>query len=364
MRPSSTRDLRRGRVPITCSACRAALSITHEGGPRRWSWAARRPSCSTSPLQRSSTRSRGPPRCSRARRGGAPSTRGAGQARSAHIRTTGASSTSAWLGTHRHGRHGAHLDAGQVHYEWNNASRPASRSSPATRWSSTRATPPTGTTRGLDPRGRARPRALPRASLHRPRAGPRRRARRRARGRDPRDEARRRLRLDGDPARARPPPRERLREALLQIWDLSDGQHARMGRGIAVPIEAFPGVMGTALDEPGGHSTMPPRKNGGNMDVKQLTAGRRSTCRCGCDGALFSVGDGHGGAGRRRSVRHRRRDERAGDAPLRPPARPPPGGAAPPHDAPARRGTNRGPGTRPRRTAPTSSPSASRPRST
>ncbi len=52
----------------------------------------------------------------------------------------------------------------------------------------------------------------------------------------------------------------------LQIWDVSDGKFARNARRkIAVPIEAFPGVMGTALPEPGGHSTMPPRKNGGNM---------------------------------------------------------------------------------------------------
>ena len=49
----------------------------------------------------------------------------------------------------------------------------------------------------------------------------------------------------------------------LQIWDLSDGRFARAGDRIAVPIDPFPGVMGTALDLPGGHSTMPPRKNGG-----------------------------------------------------------------------------------------------------
>jgi acetamidase/formamidase len=53
---------------------------------------------------------------------------------------------------------------------------------------------------------------------------------------------------------------------FLQIWDLADRRHARMRGNIAVPIEAFPGVMGVALDEPGGHSTMPPRRNGGNMD--------------------------------------------------------------------------------------------------
>jgi acetamidase/formamidase len=84
---------------------------------------------------------------------------------------------------------------------------------------------------------------------------------------------------------------------FLQLWDLSDGAFARMARGIAVPIEAFPGVMGTALDEPGSHSTMPPRKNGGNMDVKQLTAGATLYLPVWVDGALFSVGDGHAAQG-------------------------------------------------------------------
>jgi acetamidase/formamidase len=83
----------------------------------------------------------------------------------------------------------------------------------------------------------------------------------------------------------------------LQIWDVSDGRFARKGDRIAVPIEAFPGVMGTALPEPGGHSTMPPRKNGGNMDVKQLTAGTTLQLPVWVEGALFSAGDGHAAQG-------------------------------------------------------------------
>jgi len=83
----------------------------------------------------------------------------------------------------------------------------------------------------------------------------------------------------------------------LQIWDVSDHVYARMGRDIAVPLGCFPGVMGTGLDEAGGHSTMPPRKNGGNMDIKQLTAGTTLYLPVWVDGALFSVGDGHGAQG-------------------------------------------------------------------
>src|SRR5437870_1134827 len=55
--------------------------------------------------------------------------------------------------------------------------------------------------------------------------------------------------------------------------------------------------MGVALDEPGGHSTMPPRRSGGNMDIKQLCVGTTLFLPVLVDGALFSVGDGHGAQG-------------------------------------------------------------------
>ncbi len=92
-------------------------------------------------------------------------------------------------------------------------------------------------------------------------------------------------------------PVEDFPKPYLETWDLSDGAYARAGRGIAVPIEPFPGVMGVALDVPGQHNTMPPRKNGGNMDIKQLTAGTRLHLPVWVEGALFSVGDGHGAQG-------------------------------------------------------------------
>src|SRR5437870_9214188 len=55
--------------------------------------------------------------------------------------------------------------------------------------------------------------------------------------------------------------------------------------------------MGVALDEPGGHSTMPPRRSGGNMDIKQLHAGTTLYLPVLVDNALFSVGDAHGAQG-------------------------------------------------------------------
>jgi acetamidase/formamidase len=96
-------------------------------------------------------------------------------------------------------------------------------------------------------------------------------------------------------------PESDFPESFLQIWDVTDGAFARMrarsGTRVAVPQAPFPGVLGTALDEPGGHSTMPPRKNGGNMDIRQLTAGTTVYLPVWVDGALLSVGDAHAAQG-------------------------------------------------------------------
>jgi acetamidase/formamidase len=92
-------------------------------------------------------------------------------------------------------------------------------------------------------------------------------------------------------------PETDFAKPFLQIWDLSDTRHARMGSLVAVPIAPFAGVMGVALDEPGGHSTMPPRRAGGNMDIKQLVAGATLYLPVLVDGALFSVGDAHAAQG-------------------------------------------------------------------
>ena len=85
--------------------------------------------------------------------------------------------------------------------------------------------------------------------------------------------------------------------AYIRIWDLEDGRSARGLQGVRVPLAPFCGVMGVALAEPGVHSTIPPRRVGGNMDVRQLTAGSTLYLPIEVDGALFSVGDAHGAQG-------------------------------------------------------------------
>ena len=94
-------------------------------------------------------------------------------------------------------------------------------------------------------------------------------------------------------------PEEDVPGPYVQIWDLSDGKHARMKQrnDIAVPIAAFPGIMGLALAESGPHSTMPPRENGGNMDNKHLTVGSTLYIPVLVEGALFSTGDAHAAQG-------------------------------------------------------------------
>jgi acetamidase/formamidase len=82
-------------------------------------------------------------------------------------------------------------------------------------------------------------------------------------------------------------------EPYFRAWDLSDGLSARGMQGVSVPLAPFCGVMGVALAEPGSHSTIPPRRVGGNMDVRQLTAGSTLYLPIEVEGALFSVGDAH-----------------------------------------------------------------------
>jgi len=68
--------------------------------------------------------------------------------------------------------------------------------------------------------------------------------------------------------------------------------------GQDVPLAPFFGVMATAPPTAWGVcSTLPPRKNGGNLDNKELVAGTTLYLPIFVDGALFSCGDGHGAQG-------------------------------------------------------------------
>jgi acetamidase/formamidase len=82
----------------------------------------------------------------------------------------------------------------------------------------------------------------------------------------------------------------------LHVWDLDDGV-GQFTDGIEVPLDPFPGNLGVAPADDGPHSTVPPRRVGGNLDVKHLTAGSTLYVPVEVAGALFSVGDCHGAQG-------------------------------------------------------------------
>lgn len=86
-------------------------------------------------------------------------------------------------------------------------------------------------------------------------------------------------------------------EPYLQRFQLMEGRIARMKPGIEIPMRPFCGIMAVAPAEPGEHSTTPPRRNGGNMDIARLTAGSTLSLPVLVDGALFSCGDGHAAQG-------------------------------------------------------------------
>ena len=85
-------------------------------------------------------------------------------------------------------------------------------------------------------------------------------------------------------------------EPAYHFWVL-DGDVGHFVDGIEVPLDPFPGIVGVAPAAPGEHSTIPPRRVGGNLDVKHLTAGSTVHLPVEVEGALFSTGDCHAAQG-------------------------------------------------------------------
>jgi acetamidase/formamidase len=78
-------------------------------------------------------------------------------------------------------------------------------------------------------------------------------------------------------------------------WELSNGVGRALGREL--DLAPFLGVLGMPPPEPGAHSTIPPRRWGGNIDCKELVAGTTLYLPIPVEGALFSAGDGHAAQG-------------------------------------------------------------------
>ena len=88
-------------------------------------------------------------------------------------------------------------------------------------------------------------------------------------------------------------------EPALHIWryDPATMAPAMYGPGGRVPLKPFTGTIGVAPAEPGLHSIVPPRRVGGNMDIRDLAAGAELYLPVEVEGALFSVGDTHAAQG-------------------------------------------------------------------
>jgi acetamidase/formamidase len=88
-------------------------------------------------------------------------------------------------------------------------------------------------------------------------------------------------------------------DPALHIWKYQPDLTvpALYGPGGAVPLKPFCGTIGLAPALPGLHSVVPPRRVGGNMDIRDLCAGSELYLPVEVAGGLFSVGDTHAAQG-------------------------------------------------------------------
>ena len=76
-------------------------------------------------------------------------------------------------------------------------------------------------------------------------------------------------------------------------YDTTSATPAMFGPGGRVPLRPMAGTIGVAPAEKGHHSIVPPRRVGGNMDVRDIAEGAELYLPIEVKGALFSVGDMH-----------------------------------------------------------------------
>jgi acetamidase/formamidase len=90
-----------------------------------------------------------------------------------------------------------------------------------------------------------------------------------------------------------------FKDPALHLWTYDPATLAPslFGRWGRVPLKPFTGTIGVAPAEPGLHSIVPPRRVGGNMDVRDMAQGTVLYLPVEVGGALFSVGDTHAAQG-------------------------------------------------------------------
>ena len=103
--------------------------------------------------------------------------------------------------------------------------------------------------------------------------------------------------LDGEHPGLRPARRPVHRAGAAHVELRRRRSPALYGPGAKVPLKPFTGTIGLAPAEPGLHSIVPPRRVGGNLDVRDLAAGSVLWLPVEVAGGLFSVGDTHAAQG-------------------------------------------------------------------
>jgi acetamidase/formamidase len=85
----------------------------------------------------------------------------------------------------------------------------------------------------------------------------------------------------------------------LKIWnyDPSCRKPAMLSDVARVPLKPFPGTIGLAPGRDGVHPSLPPYRTGGNLDVRDLSAGSVLYLPVEVGGGLLSVGDTHAAQG-------------------------------------------------------------------
>jgi len=89
---------------------------------------------------------------------------------------------------------------------------------------------------------------------------------------------------------------QRFTGPYLFHWDLEPDVTRSLTPAV-IPLKPFCGVMGVAQAETGAFRTRPPGPFGGNLDVRELSAGATLYLPVMNEGALFSCGDAHAAQG-------------------------------------------------------------------
>lgn len=92
---------------------------------------------------------------------------------------------------------------------------------------------------------------------------------------------------------------DQFTDPALILWDFDPATlaPALWSSQAKIPLKPFAGTIGCAPAETGLHSVVPPRRMGGNLDIRDLAAGTTLYLPVEVAGALFSVGDTHAAQG-------------------------------------------------------------------